>query len=74
MNAARSLGINNFTASPGWLLKFNRQHGIDNHHISVEAASADLDAVELFKEKLHELMENDIRSYEIYNADETGLF
>lgn len=67
--------IENFQASSGWLFKFYARHDIGNKKMVGESGSADVEAVEPFKEKLKKIcLDNDIESFEIYNADETGLY
>lgn len=69
------LGISNFKCSDGWLWRFRRRHGIVNRVITGELLSADAGAVEPFVEKLLKLIEEEgLHEFQIYSADETGLF
>lgn len=62
MNFAKLLEIKDFNASPGWLFKFYRRHGIGNRRVMGEVGSGDM---EPFKEKLKQpVTENDIKSDE----------
>ncbi|XP_069179527.1 tigger transposable element-derived protein 7-like [Procambarus clarkii] len=72
---AESLGIKNFEASEGWVARFKGRHNIVKRKIVGEKLSADESSVEPFKRKLREyIVANNIYSYQIYNADETGLY
>ncbi|XP_069170795.1 jerky protein homolog-like [Procambarus clarkii] len=72
---AESLGIKNFEASEGWVARFKGRHNIVKRKIVGEKLSADESSVEPFKHKLREyIVANNIYSYQIYNADETGLY
>ncbi|XP_069179533.1 tigger transposable element-derived protein 7-like [Procambarus clarkii] len=72
---AESLGIKNFEASEGWVARFKGRHNIVKRKIVGEKLSADECSVEPFKRKLREyIVANNIYSYQIYNADETGLY
>ena len=64
-----------FKASTGWLRKFNLRHGIKNTTLRGEILSADLSAVDPFREELQRLIESEgLTQDQIYNADETGLW
>ena len=63
-----------FKGSTGWLRKFNQRHGIKNTALRGEILSADLSAVDPFREELQKLIEGEgLSRDQIYNADETGL-
>ena len=64
-----------FKGSTGWLRKFNLRHGIKNSTLREEILSADLSAVDPFREELQRLIESEgLTRDHIYNADETGLW
>ena len=68
-------GTQTFKASPGWLQKFCRCHGIRVLSLQGEILSADMTAVESFRSSLKEVMEK--KGYckeQVFNADETGLW
>lgn len=65
----------NFKASSGWLQNFKNRYGIRQLSISGEKLSSDTLAVEPFKMKLLEKIEEmNLCSDQLYNADESGLF
>ena len=65
----------NFKGSTGWLRKFNIRHGIKNTTLWGEILSADLSAVDPFREELQKLIDSEgLSRDQIYNADETGLW
>lgn len=69
------LGNDNFSASNGWLQKFKFRHGIRCLKICGEKLSSDVSAVEPFKEKfLNAVNEMGLTEEQIYNADESALF
>lgn len=45
-----------FTASPGWFQRFKRRHNFHNVKVRGEAASADTEGAEAFKEELHRII------------------
>ena len=64
-----------FKGSTGWLRKFNLHHGIKNTALQGEILSADLSAVDPFREELQKLIESEgLTRDQIYNAVETGLW
>jgi hypothetical protein len=64
-----------FKASTGWLFRFRNRHGIVNRTICGELLSADHGSVRTFQEKLEKIIrDNELEPWQIYNADETGLF
>lgn len=71
----RVLGNENFTASDGWLQRFKRRYGIRWLKIADEKLSAKSELVEPFIQRLRDTIEkNNLTSYQLYNADEKGLF
>lgn len=63
-----------FTASDGWLGRWKKRHGIRNLKICGEKLSADMSAVDDFKEDFKRIVEeNGYVEDQIYNCDETGL-
>ncbi|KAG7163598.1 Tigger transposable element-derived protein 7-like 4 [Homarus americanus] len=72
---AQVLGVADFKASSGWLWRFRKRHGISNKPVCGESLSADLEAIEPFREKLNKLIQSaKLEKFQLYNADETGLF
>ncbi|XP_069178975.1 tigger transposable element-derived protein 7-like [Procambarus clarkii] len=70
-----SFEIKNFQASEGWGARFKGRHNIVKKKIVGEKLSADTSSVEPFKHKLRKyILSHNLYSYEIYNADETGLY
>lgn len=72
---AASLGIKDFKSSEGWVARFKGRHNIVKRKIVGKKLSADESSVEPFKQKLRAyILSNNLYSYQIYNADETGLY
>nr|XP_045595256.1 tigger transposable element-derived protein 7-like [Procambarus clarkii] len=72
---AASLGIRDFEASEGWVARFKVRHNIVKRKIDGEKLSANESSEEPFKQKLRAyILSNNLYSYKIYNADETGLY
>ena len=64
-----------FTASQGWLWRWQKRHGISQHQVVGEKRSADQDGTALFPPKLMaHIADNNLCGEQVYNADETGLF
>lgn len=64
-----------FTASPGWFQRFKRRHNFHNVKVRGEAASADTEGAEAFKEELHRIiMDEEYLPGQIFNVDDPGLF
>ena len=64
-----------FKASSGWLHRFCIRYGIRGISLQGESMSADTLAIEAFRGKLLEKMEEEGYSLnQIFNADETGLW
>lgn len=64
-----------FNASPGWVQKFQRRHGIRILKITGEKLSADVSAVAPFREQIvNKIVEMDLTLAQVYNADESGLY
>lgn len=70
---AKSLGINNFRASNGWLEKFKQRNDIAFRKVCGESASVDDNVCENWKEELKTLLK-DYDPKNIFNADETALY
>ena len=63
-----------FTASEGWLNRWNKRHGIQQMKICGEKLSADNVASKQFIKKFEALLkEHSLTSEQVYNIDETGL-
>lgn len=73
MKMAEKVGLGDFSASTGWLIKFQKRHGIISKSISGESGLIDESKIYNFKDffanKLNEYEEKDI-----FNCDESGLF
>jgi hypothetical protein len=67
------LGLDDFTASNGWLQSFQKRHGIRSAMLSGEAAEVSMATVEDWKKRLSTICEG-YEEKDIFNADETGLF
>lgn len=70
---AIKLGIQNFSASNGWLEGFKRRHDIAFKKVAGESKSVDQGVCNHWTEDLPNLLEG-YEPDEIYNADETALF
>ena len=70
---AESLGVNNFTASNGYIERFIRRNNIALVKFRGEASTVSESTVENWKPKLQQLIK-DYNAYDIYNMDELGLF
>lgn len=64
-----------FTASHGWFQRFKKRHNFHTVKVSDEAANADIECAEAFKEELHRIiMAEKYLPEQIFNVDETSLF
>ena len=70
---AEELGIDNFTASNGWLATFKTRHKIKAFHISGESLDVDPVTIDSWKEQLPDVTAG-FKEEDIFNCDETGLF
>ena len=70
---ATSLGLSDFKASSGWLMRFKNRHNIHGAVCSGESGAVDLTACDDWKEKIPELVQG-YEARDIYNMDETGVF
>ena len=72
---AKDLGINDFRASSGWLVRFRKRHLLANKRVCGETASAAVDVVEPFITDFWKLVsEEGLLPHQLYNSDKTGLF
>lgn len=71
---AIKLGIPDFKPSPGWLQRWKKNENIHFRKHHGEAASADSQSAEEFKQNVLPLLLQKYALEDIYNADETGLF
>lgn len=63
-----------FQASKGWFEKFKQRFGLHNVSMQGEAASADQEAAERYRDVLAKIIREGVYLPEqIFNADETGL-
>lgn len=74
MEIAEGLGIENFTASNGWMEKFKHRFGIQFKTEHGEAATVNVESLEEWRQTvlLDELAK--FSPNDVFNADETGLF
>ncbi|XP_003369532.1 tigger transposable element-derived protein 6 [Trichinella spiralis] len=70
---AHIMGINDFKASNGWINRFRQRHGLVYRSIRGEAAGVNRYTVDTWKDRLQVLL-NDYRPDDVFNADEMGLF
>lgn len=74
MEIASELGEKNFTASNGFLQRFNSRHKLTFKRICGEAANCDIEGLKEWKESvLTDILERYTPS-DVYNLDECGLF
>lgn len=67
-------GEPDFTASVGWLDRWKKRYGIRQLNVCGEKLSANFEAVQLFRDKLHKVLDKDnLTGDQIFNCDETGL-
>lgn len=66
-------GIENFTASNGWISRFKERHGLNFKKLCGQSAAVDDSVVQDWLSRLPTLIEG-FDPRDIYNADETGLF
>ena len=67
------LGVDDFTASNGWLDRFQKRHNISCNNLNGEGADVNQDTVTDWCSRLQSMCEGyDLEN--IFNADETGLF
>ena len=65
----------NYRFSAGWFARFKTRYNLRNIRLHGEAASADREAVDSFRENLKKLIIDEGYSpKQVYNADESGLF
>jgi hypothetical protein len=70
---AQRLHVENFQASHGGLESFRTRHNINFQFLSGESAGVDMAAVEDWKSKLHQVI-NEYPPSNQFNAEETALF
>lgn len=71
---AKSLGIDQFECSVGWLSRFKKRHGISNATISGESLAVNLTNVESWIKNEWLTLRSGFEDKDIFNADETALF
>ncbi|KRY02929.1 Tigger transposable element-derived protein 4 [Trichinella patagoniensis] len=67
------MGINDFKASNGYINRFRERHGLVYRSVRGEAAGVNKYTVDTWKDRLQVLL-NDYRPDDVFNADEMGLF
>ena len=70
---AEELGIDNFTASKGWLAAFKTRHKIKAFRLSGDTLDVDPVTIDSWKERLPDITAG-FKEEDIFNCDETGLF
>lgn len=70
---AKKIGVEEFTASNGWLESFKKRHNISQRTLCGESNDVDLQIVETFKKKISNFV-GDYEMKDVFNADECGLF
>ena len=68
------LGIEDFKASNGWLVRFRDRHGITFKLVHGEEKSAPVSDANLWRENEKKKIMEKYAPDDIYNADETGMF
>ena len=68
-----NLHVQDFAASVGWIYKFLKRYRVSSRKIVGEAKSVDQNVVNIWVQKLPELISN-YPDYLVFNADETALF
>lgn len=72
-NLARKLGYENFTASNGWLFKFQKRNNISSRCLAGESAEISATSIDDWFLRIEEKCEG-YSLKDIFNCDETGLF
>jgi hypothetical protein len=67
------MGMENFSSSNGWISCFKQHHGLVFEKLAGEIAAVVTNTTDLWFERLPEVLEG-YKAWDIYNADETGLF
>ena len=73
LSIAKELGIEDCSASSGWLHRFKTRHHISGNKISGEKASVCQDTIGSWMGKIPGILEG-YQPKDIFNMDETGLF
>jgi hypothetical protein len=73
LKIAATVGIENFSASNGWISCFKQRHGLIFKKLAREGATVDTNIMDLVFERLPEVLEG-YEAGDIYNADEMGSF
>ena len=71
--ADRLVGLENFTASNGWIDRMKKRHNLVYRSLSGESSSVDEATIEEWKKNLPNLTKG-YKPKDVFNADETGLF
>ena len=70
---AVTLGIEDFQANNGWLMRFKQRHEIKFFRLRAEKAEADHQSAAQWKEEVLPKEIQGVQPRDIFNADETGL-
>jgi hypothetical protein len=73
LEIAAIIEIENFSASNSWISSFKQCHGLVFKKLAGESTAVDTNATDLWFKRLPELLEG-YEAWDIYNADEMGLF
>ena len=71
---AKKLGHTNFVATEGWLSRWKARHQIRYKRAHGEKGSADIKSAEEWTSTILPGLLEEYRTYDVYNADETGLY
>lgn len=71
--ADRLVGLDDFTASNGWIDRMKKRHNLVYRSLSGESSSVDETTIEEWKKDLPNLTKG-YKPKDVFNADETGLF
>ena len=70
---AKTLGLNDFAASNGWMDSFASRHQLKFANLHGESAGVDPQVCTQWREQLHRIC-NGYKMEDIWNVDETGIF
>jgi hypothetical protein len=73
LKMAATMGIKNYSALNSWISHLKQRHNLVFKKLAGESAAMDTNTTDLWFERLLKLLE-EYEAWDIYNADETGLF
>lgn len=71
---AQTLGMDDFTASNGWIDRFRKRHEIKWRKVSGESLAVDVQSVKNWRQVTLRKILFEYNEDDIFNADELGLF